>query len=1062
VALPALLSAQDSRTVTGQVREAESNQPLPGVRVTAKGTMLGTVTASDGRFTLRVPPSVTTLTFAAIGRKTVDVPVQDVVEVSLERQAIMLEGVVTTALGIEREGRELAAAAQVLQNADVTQTPDPNFVNTLQGKVAGVQIINAGPTGGTSRIVIRGASSLIGNNQPLFVVDGIPIDNSAAGAGYSRNQGFGGIDYGNAAQDIDPNNVESVTILKGPNAAALYGSRAQNGAIVITTKSGRGGALGISVSSSVTAETPLRLPQYQNVYGQGFDGLFQWSDGYGGGVNDYADESWGPRMDGRLIDQFTGPQQPFLPHPDNVRSFFRTGTTWNTNLAISRATETSNVRLSVTSAQIEGMMPGNSIGRLNLAVKGGAAISDRLSTEASVNYTNQDAENRPGTGYDEDNPLQSFIWFGRQNDMEALRHYRCDGNEPTACTVGGQYNWNYNYHNNPFWEQLVNGNGDERDRLLGHVQATYQLNDWITATGRVGRDWYRDHRKNWIEFNSLDDAGDGGFTEQTIFRAETNADLLLSATRQLTPDITLDVTAGGNVRDNRFETQGVNVPKLSAPGIFTIDNAAGPTDPFDDFQRKQVRGLYGSLSLNYRGYLNLEFSGRNDWSSTLPEGNNSYFYPAVGGAFVFTDAFTIPGTFLSSGKVRASWTRVGNDTDPYQLTRAFAAQQPWGSVPMFTFPDALHNSNLKPEQTTAWEVGADLGFVDERVGFVLTHYDRTTKDQILPVQISSTSGYTSQFLNAGKVRNYGWELLLRATPVRQPGGLAWDMTVNWGKNTSQVRELYGDLQTLVLGSYWSLNIEARGPRKDAQGNVVEYYPYGTFFGNGYLTDAQGNWLLDDDGLPQIDPTRRVMGNYNPDWNGGIQNRFSYGPFSLSVLLDGQVGGDIFSTTKWFGEYSGVLKETLRGRENAFYFDSTDVHPHPDTTVFRGRVCDPGIVVPGILPDNSVNGDGVNDVTVCPDDYFHFGNFGNHATGLVDASYLKLRELRVTYQLPTSVASRLGFSAGEVALIGRNLALWSKYDNIDPETAFDASNVQGIEFGQFPTARSLGISFTFRR
>src|SRR5919106_2996240 len=293
VALPALLSAQDSRTVTGQVREAESNQPLPGVRVTAKGTMLGTVTGSDGRFTLRVPPSVTTLTFAAIGRKTVDVPVQDVVEVSLERQAIMLEGVVTTALGIEREGRELAAAAQVLQNADVTQTPDPNFVNTLQGKVAGVQIINAGPTGGTSRIVIRGASSLIGNNQPLFVVDGIPIDNSAAGAGYSRNQGFGGIDYGNAAQDIDPNNVESVTILKGPNAAALYGSRAQNGAIVITTKSGRGGALGISVSSSVTAETPLRLPQYQNVYGQGFDGLFQWSDGYGGGGNEDAGEDWG-------------------------------------------------------------------------------------------------------------------------------------------------------------------------------------------------------------------------------------------------------------------------------------------------------------------------------------------------------------------------------------------------------------------------------------------------------------------------------------------------------------------------------------------------------------------------------------------------------------------------------------------------------------------------------------------------------------------------------------------------------------------------------------------------
>jgi TonB-linked SusC/RagA family outer membrane protein len=897
--------------------------------------------------------------------------------------------------------------------------------------------------------VIRGSSAISGTNQPLFVVDGVPIDNSSPrNDGFGRFvgaagfiSGFGAVDYGNTAQDIDPNNIESITVLKGPNAAALYGSRAQNGAIVITTKSGRGGALGVSVTSSVTAETPLRLPQYQNVYGQGFGGQFQWVDGYGGGLNDYADESWGPKMDGRLIDQFTGPQQPWVPHPDNVRSFFRTGATWNTNVAISRATETSNVRLSVSSTQIEGMMPGNSIGRLNLAVKGGAAINERLSTEASLNYTNQDAENRPGTGYDEDNPLQSFIWFGRQVDMDALRHYRCTGTESTPCIVGGQYNWNYNYHNNPFWEQLVNTNGDERDRLLGHVQATYRINDWISATGRVGRDWYRDHRKSVIEFNSLDDAGDGGFFEQTLYRAETNADVLLSARRQLTPTLTLDVTGGGNIRENRFQNAGVTVTALTAPGIYTIDNASAPALPFDDEQRKQVRSLYGSLTLNYGGYLNLDLSGRNDWSSTLPAGNNSYFYPAVSAAFVFSDAFALPTNMLSSGKVRASWTQVGNDTDPYQLAAVLAAQTPWGSTPMFAVPNALPNLSLKPEQTRAWELGADLGFFDERVGFVLTRYDRTTSDQILPVQISPTSGYTSRFLNAGKVRNYGWELLLRATPVRQAGGLSWDMTVNWGKNTSQVRELYGDLETLVLGTYWSLNIEARGPRKDANGNIVEYYGYGTMFGNGYLRDSQGRWLLNAAGLPRVDPVRRVLGNYNPDWNGGIQNQFTYGPFAVSVQLDGQVGGDIFSTSKWFGEYSGVLKETLRGREIDF--------------------CSPGIVVLGVLPDGSVNGDGVNDVTVCPEDYFH-RNFGNHETGLVDASYLKLRELRLTYQLPGNVASRLGFAAGEVSLIGRNLALWSKYDSIDPETAFDASNVQGLEFGQFPTARSLGISVTFRR
>jgi len=838
-------------------------------------------------------------------------------------------------------------------------------------------------------------------------------------------------------------------VLKGPNAAALYGSRAQNGAIVITTKSGRSEPLGVTISSSFTTEQPLRLPSYQNLYGQGFLGQFQFVDGYESGNFDFVDESWGPKMDGRLIDQFTGPAQPWVPHPDNVRNFFRTGTSFNTNMAISRSTQTSNVRLSVTSAQVEGMAPGNAIGRLGLAVKGGAAINDRLSAEASLNYTNQDADNRPGTGYDEDNPLQSFIWFGRQNDMEALRSYRCTGSEPTPCQIGGQYNWNYNYHNNPFWEQLVNGNGDERDRLLGHVQLTYQLNDWLSATGRVGRDWYRDHRKDVIAPTSLENA-DGGFNEETIFRSETNADLLLSARRQLTPDLTLDVAAGGNARENKFQTSGVNVTALIAPNIYTMANASTFLPPFDEQERKQVRSLYGSLSLNYKGYLYLDLTGRNDWSSTLPKGNNSYFYPSISSAFVFTDVLDVPGDFLSSGKVRASWTQVGNDTRPYQLAPVLDAQPAFGSAPMFSVPNGLLNADLKPEQTRAWEVGADLGFFDERLGFVLTHYDRTTSNQILGVQISPTAGYTNQVLNAGKVRNQGWELLLQATPVRQADGLRWDLGLNWGKNSSQVRELYGDLQTLVLGTYWSLNIEARGPRKDANGKVLEYYPYGTMFGNGYLRDVEGRLQLDSTGLPRRDPVARVLGQYSPDWNGGIQNRFSYGSFALSVLFDGQMGGNIFSTTKWFGEYSGVLESTLQGRENDFYWDP----------VLEERFCDPGIVVPGIISQGSRTGE-VNDIAVCSDDYFH-RNFGNHETGIIDASYLKLRELRVSYQLPARVASRFGFSGGEVALIGRNLFLWAKNDNIDPETAFDASNVQGIEFGQFPTARSLGFSVTFRR
>jgi TonB-dependent SusC/RagA subfamily outer membrane receptor len=492
-AWPGSILAQETRTVTGRVQSEDGVQPLPGVQVTVKGTNVGTITDRDGTFTVRAPASATTLVFTYIGYRTREVPIEDEVTVTLEREAIGLEGIVVTALGVQRERRTLGYSVQEVTGEELMRVPKLNIVNSLQGSVAGVKITDAGPTGGTARIIIRGSSSITGDNQPLFVVDGIPIDNSSP-----MNAGFGGIDYGNAVQDIDPANIESISVLKGPNAAALYGSRASNGAIVITTRSGQGmGAQGpgITATSSVTFERPLRLPSYQNLYGQGFNGEFRFVDGRGGGLNDYADESWGPRLDGRLIDQFTGPQQPWVANPNNVRNFFDTGTTWNTNVAIARAGERSNVRLSVTNTQVASMAPGNTIDRISLALKGGASITDRLSTEASLNYMNQEAENRMGTGYDEDNPMQSFIWFGRQVDMDALRNYRCVPGTPTQCTEGGQFNWNYNYHNNPFWEQYVNGNGDERDRLLGHVQANLQLNDWITLTGRVGRDWYREHRK---------------------------------------------------------------------------------------------------------------------------------------------------------------------------------------------------------------------------------------------------------------------------------------------------------------------------------------------------------------------------------------------------------------------------------------------------------------------------------------------------------------------------------------------------------------------------------------
>ncbi len=1039
LAFPSLASAQAMRTITGHVTAEGASSPPAGVQVQVKGTNLGTLTDAKGNFTIQAPSDATTLVFTYIGFKTQEVPIQGHVEVTLKQEAIGLQGLVVTALGVQREKKTLGYSVEDVSGKQVNEVPTPNVINTLQGNVAGVHITNAGVTGGASRIVIRGESSITGNNQPLFIVDGIPVDNGTTYVGGS------GVDYGNALSDLDPNNIQSISVLKGPNAAALYGTRAANGAIVITTKTAKPGTnYGVTATSSLTFQSPLKLPSYQNSYGQGYYGEFKWVDGFGGGTFDGTDESWGPALNGQPIDQFTGKQMPFLPYPNNVRDYFLTGSNWNTNVAVARATTNSNIRLSVTNNWQHSMAPGFTIRRKSVALKGGAAISDKLHANAEINYMAQDAHNRMGTGYYDDNIMQNFTWFGRQVDLNSLRHYRCNGTEPTPCVIGLEYNWNYNYHDNPYWVQYVNTEGDQKDRVIGDVSADYQVNDWITVTGKIAEDWYRWHRKNNTEVGTVGSwfGTHGGFDESNRYVSETNYELMATATRQVTPSILMDATVGANTRKNDFLDNAVNVTKLTVPGIFTLDNAAVTPSSTDYISHKEVRSVYGSLSLNYKGWWNVDLTGRNDWSSTLPAGHQSFFYPSISSAFVFTDALGMNSSFLSSGKIRASWTRVGNDTGPYQLTASLSAHQPWGGAPMFSIGNQLPNAGLKPEQTTAWEVGTDLGFFDERLGFVLTYYDTRTSDQIMPVDISSTSGYTSEILNAGEVENRGVELLLRATPLKMDNGFRWDVTVNWAKNDSKVNSLYGDLQTLVLGGSWSLNIEAR-----------KGYPYGAMFANDVLTCNQaemdagactsaqkGMIMLSKSGLPRTNPVRSVVGNYNPDWNGGIQNRFSYGPWDLSVLFDGQHGGNIFSVTEWFGTQAGVLSRTLRGRTTS--------------------ETDPGIVVKGVLPDGSVNGVDKT-VTVTAQDYFH--NWWGKQTYAVDkASYLKLRELRLGYQLPQSVMRRIGFSSGDIALVGRNLFLWtSAHNNIDPETARDASNVQGLESGQFPSARSYGFSLSIR-
>lgn len=1014
--------AQSGATVSGRV--TSEGGPLPSVSVFLTGINVGATTGADGRYSFVVPAArltggSATLTARRIGYKATSVTItltgtSITHDFALTATSTALEGVVVTALGIQRDRRSLGVAQTSVNAEELTAARDPNIVNGLSGKVPGVEITNGGTPGGSSRIVIRGQNSITGNNQPLFVVDGVPIDNSAG-----TNNGLGGYDFGNAASDINPDDIASISVLSGANAAALYGARAANGAIVITTKNGKGTkGMGVTASQNLTFETPLKLPEFQDVYGQGSGGQFSYKDGKGGGVADNVNRSWGPKMDGRPIVQWwsNGVPEPWVPAPNNVRDFFNTGRTSTTNVAVAASGDRSDIRISATNLDQASMYPTNTLKRLNLALAGGAQVTPKLSTRASVQYVQDEAHNRPQTGYNSNSALFNIeIWGGRQRDLPHMKNY--------INPDGTQNGPNHTTTNNPYWDVYANPNVDTRDRVIGVGDVTYKFNNWLTGMARTGTDWHRDWRKQQFADGNIGvDYSGGAFFEQNYFVRETNSDFLFTAEKPSTGRLGMTFNVGGSRRDNATSQYLDGTPHLVIPGTFNIGNSAVTPQVSSFASTRQTNSVYGQTQFAWNNYLFVDATGRNDWSSTLPAGNNSYFYPSVSGSFVFTDAIDAMhlGGLLSYGKLRASWAQVGNDADPYQLAVTYAAGTPFGSVPRFTVPNQIPNANLKPERTRSWETGLELRFLDDRVSFDGTYYNKLTSDQIIPAQITPAIGYTSAVVNAGTLSNHGIEGQVNVSPIRGDK-FGWDVTANYARNRSQVVSLYKGLQTVVLGTYWGMSIEAR-----------QNQPYGTLFGNPYLRNTQGE-LVTLNGLPQIDPTQRVLGHYSPDWIGGLQNKFHYGNFNFSFLLDTKRGGQIFSTTKMFGNMSGVLKTSLVGRENG-------------QTLAEGG----GLVVDGVNADGSPN-----TTKVTAQAYFN-ALFQNHEANIVSASFTKLREVRLGYDVPTSVSQRFRISSMKVALIGRNLWLHAAAPNIDPETAFDNSNVQGIEFAGFPSARSLGF------
>ena len=1056
-------AAQATGTLTGVVTDSTSGELLPiaNIRVTnAPG--VGAATDIDGSYTIEnipVGPQVVTASF--VGYQTREIPVTirpgtNRLDIALSGEAILGEGLIVTALGIEREERSLGYSAQEVDGDDINQVAESNVITALSGRVAGANVTQSNALGGSNRIVLRGANSISGNNEPLFVVDGIPLDNSNFTT-TTQERGGGGYDYGNAASLVNPQDIASVSVLKGPSAGALYGARAANGVILITTKSGRRAqGLGITINQTVTTENVYNLPPYQNLYGGGANSPFGENTN-GQLVADFAtDESWGPRLDdGRVVRQwysyddvngFNGRATPWVSAPGNVQDFFQNGVTSNTNIAFAQGGDNFNYRLSLANVSAGGVFPGNTLNRRQVGFNGSLDLSEKLTTSISANYINNGAEGRPGTGYDGGNVFLQFNQFG-QRQMELggnglMRDYQ----RPDGSQRG--WNWRdpiagtFQYTDNPYWVRYESNQQDATNRVFGNFAVDYNFTDKLSLRTNVQTDYYTTRREERTAFGSQ---GVPTYGESIYEVQESSVRTQLNFERDLTRDFSINAFIGGEGRYNDlYRNRQISQGGLSAPGLYTVENSIDRPFIDDYFQELAVISGYGDVTLGYRDLAYINGTLRNDVSSTLPEGENSYLYPSLNLSLVISELGPLRNSdVLTFGKIRAGFARVGNDTQPYRTGLTYPLGVAFGSTPIQALPGTLPNLDLRSEKTTSFEAGAELAFFNSRAGIDATYYTSETTDQILDVEVSRASGYSRQFVNAGSITNSGIELALRTTPVFLDNGFRFDLNFNVARNNSNVEELIEGVDVYTLG---------RAPF-GAQIVAAVGQPYGAIIGNDFVRDANGNKVLSVDdngnftGYKRTASTTEVLGSYLPDFTGGISTSLSFKGIQFSGLIDGQIGGDVYSITSLFGRYSGILDETVEG--------------NGDVNIREVGLRPIGVVLPaGTSEADAANTVGTPYAGADVDAQSYFtSTFGLEAAHIFDASFARLRELSLGYTIPSR------YTGGQirnltVSVVGRNLAiLYKKSPFFDPAVALSATNVQGIEAGSFPPTRSLGISVT---
>ncbi|WP_229206160.1 SusC/RagA family TonB-linked outer membrane protein [Dyadobacter fermentans] len=1005
--------------VSGTVTD-NNGEGLPGVNVLVKGTINGTNTDVNGKYELDVPSSESVLVFTSIGFQKQEVAVgqRSVVDVKMAVETQTLDEVVVTALGIKKEKKALGYAISEVKGEELTQARSTNIANSLVGKVAGLNISSTatGPSG-SSRIVIRGNGSISGNNQPLIIVDGIPINNDNLGSvaiGANREGSWTGSDRGDGISSLNPDEIESISVLKGATAAALYGSRASNGAILVTTKGGKADkGIGVEVNSNFLAEDLLfkSYKDYQYEYGLGSNGVKPTT------VAETATRnSWGGRLDGSNSINYDGVERPYVAAKDNLRKFYNVGTTFTNSIALTGATEKVTYRLSMSDLNNKGVLPNNTLRRNNFALNTNGNLGKRISFVANAKYIIEKNHNRPRVNDSPGNANFAMYVLPTSLDVDVLKNAQFDAN-------GNEKVWSDNqYTQNPYFATEQFQQDDNKKRVIASFEPKYTITDWLYLKGRIGFDNFN-YRYKSIEPYGTGYVLRGSYTSSLREFTETNKELLVGINRKMGEKFAFSGLFGGNMMK-----QVTNLNEVSANNSFNIpffydisniDPAARTVT--EAYIEKRINSVYGSAEFSYNNYLFVTATARNDWFSTLAKGKNSIFYPSFGVSFVASEALKMPAV-INYLKFRGSWAQAGGDTDPYNLSLYYSLSGAHlGSALAQINGTRVPNSGLQPLTSTVSELGLEAKLFNNLLNVDFAVYDRKTTDDIVSATISQTSGYTSALFNVGAIRNRGIELLLGATIVNSKK-FTWDASFNMGYNDSEVLSLYGDLQTLRVD-------QSRPGSAFIHQDVGK--PYSQIKGYDFKRDASGNIVYNSQGLAMAGDIKTFGSGVSP-YTLGLNNTFNYKGISLSVLVDGKFGGYIYSGTNALAYRFGLHEATLVGREG-------------------------GVTGEGVTESGEPN------TAKAPAQAYYSNWYSAIATPFVHKSdFIKLRQIIFQYSIPSRFLGKMPFKGASVSIVGRNLAvLMKKVPVIDPEATYNNGNAQGVEFAGTPPTRSYGVNLNLK-